>query len=271
LRQGLSLDEIIDSAGGAGFEGIEIRLAAAADYASQHGLPALRGRLATAGLGVAGFGYPVALRSPSDEFERGLADLPAACTLAASLGARGGTAVLPYRQGDGYSVTRAETVDRVGRLAEVAASYTLAIYLEFIGLRHFPDGLDWARTLGQTLDLADEVGAPNIGVLIDSYHWHLGGSQTVDLTRVRPGQPILVHINDAPPGDVATLTDAMRVLPGEGVIDLPAWLAAIRAATGYDDYVSLELFNEELRALDPRQAARRAKQALDGVLARLPT
>ena len=59
----------------------------------------------------------------------------------------------------------------------------------------------------------------------------------------------------------------MRVLPGAGVLDLPAWLRAIRDATGYDGYVSLELFNDELRALEPAEAAARAKASLDPVLA----
>lgn len=265
LRQSSSLEEVIAAASAAGFAGIELRTAAGLDFVAAHGLAALHQRLADAGLGVAGFGYPAPLRGSADDFERSLAGAPAACALAAALGARGGSAVLPYRAGDGEAVDRAETIARIGRLATLAAEHGLGIYLEFIGL-HFPDGLPWGRTLGDALALATAVGQPNVGVLIDSYHWHLGGSRAEDLARIPPGMPLLVHINDAPPGDVATLTDAMRVLPGEGVIDLPAWLRAIRAATGYDGYVSLELFNDDLRALEPTVAARRAKQALDRVL-----
>jgi sugar phosphate isomerase/epimerase len=268
LRQGLSLDELIDVAGGAGFAGIEARVTAAQEYVAARGLAALKDRLAAAGLGIASCGYAAPLRAPADEFERALAAAPAACELAVALGAKGGAVVLPPRQGEGFTVTRAETVERIGRLAQLAAGYGLDLYLEFLGL-HFPDDFTWTKTLGDALDIADEVGLPNVGALIDSYHWHLGGSRPEDLARLRPGRPILVHINDSPPGDVMTLTDAMRVLPGEGVIDLPAWLRAIRDASGYDGFVSLELFNEELRAMEPAAAAARAKAALDGVLARV--
>ena len=71
------------------------------------------------------------------------------------------------------------------------------------------------------------------------------------------GMPLFVHINDAPPGDIMTLDDSMRVLPGEGVIDLTGFLGAI-AARGYDGPVSIELFSERLRAMSPEDAAQRA-------------
>jgi sugar phosphate isomerase/epimerase len=266
LRQGLSLDELIDAASAAGFEGIEARGSAVGEYVEAQGLAALRDRLAATGLGVASLGYGVPLRATGEEFERALAAAPAVCELAASLGVEGGAVVLPPRQGDGYAVTRAETVERIGRLARLAAGYGLAIYIEFLGL-HLPNDFAWTKTLGDALDMVEELGLSNVGPLIDSYHWHLGGSRAEDLARIRPGAPILVHINDAPPGDVTTLTDAMRVLPGAGVLDLPAWLRAIRDATGYNGYVSLELFSDELRSLEPAEAAARAKASLDAVLA----
>lgn len=268
LRQGLSFEAFIDAAAAAGFAGIEARVPGVQEYLAAHGLAALRARLAAAGLGVAAAGYGVPLRAPADEFERALAAAPATCALMIDLGAPGGAVVLPPRQGEGYTVTRAETVERIGRLARVTADHGLAVYIEFLGL-HFPDDFPWTKTLGATLDIIDEVGLSNVGPLIDTYHWHLGGSRTEDLARMRPGMPLLLHINDAPPGDVRTMTDAMRVLPGAGVMDLPGWLRAIRAATGYDGYVSLELFNEELRALEPAEAARRAHQALAPMLARV--
>jgi len=267
LRQGLSLEEFITAAGAAGFAGIELRVPAAVALVEAHGLATLRQRLATAGLTPAAGGYPAPLRSTAAEFETALAAVPAACALMRELGIGGGTLVLPPRQGDGYRVERAETIERIGRVARLAASHGLDIYLEFLGL-HFPDGLTWTKTLGDALDIANEVGLPNVGALIDSYHWHLGGSRTEDLARVA-GRPVFVHINDSPPGDVTTLTDAMRVLPGEGILDLPSWLRAIRAATGYDGFVSLELFNEPIRALDPADGAARSLRSLAAVLAQV--
>jgi len=67
---------------------------------------------------------------------------------------------------------------------------------------------------------------------------------------------------------VAALTDAMRVLPGAGVIDLDGFLGTI-AARGYDGPVSIELFSEELRALDPAEAARQAYEATAAAISRV--
>jgi len=96
-----------------------------------------------------------------------------------------------------------------------------------------------------------------LGVLLDAYHWHLSGGTVSEIAAIPTGMPLFVHINDAPPGDVTTLDDSMRVLPGEGVIDLTAFLAAI-AARGYDGPVSIELFSERLRAMPAEEAAQRA-------------
>jgi sugar phosphate isomerase/epimerase len=170
LRQGLSLTEFIDVAGAAGYEGIELRIAAAQEYIDAHGEAALLERLERAGLGLASFGYPAPIRSRPEEFARGLAAMPAVCELAARLGLRGGAAGLPFRQGEGYTVTREETIERVGQIGRIAARYGLEVYLEFIAL-HPPDHIAWTKTLGQTLDIAEAAGQPNVGALIDSYHW----------------------------------------------------------------------------------------------------
>ena len=104
-------------------------------------------------------------------------------------------------------------------------------------------------------------------MLLDAYHWYLSGGTAGEIAAIPAGTPLFVHINDAPPGDVATLDDSMRLLPGEGVIDLDAFLGAI-AARGYDGPVSLELFSERLRALPPEEAARRAYETTVAAITR---
>jgi sugar phosphate isomerase/epimerase len=63
LRQTLGLSEFLMVAGQTGFRGVELRLAAAAELAERQGMAGLRQRLSDAGLAVAGFGYPIPLRS----------------------------------------------------------------------------------------------------------------------------------------------------------------------------------------------------------------
>ncbi len=54
--------------------------------------------------------------------------------------------------------------------------------------------------------------------------------------------------------------DFKRLLPGKGVIDLPAFLAALRK-TGYAGAVSVEVFSDDLKALPPATAAKQAGDA----------
>ena len=82
-----------------------------------------------------------------------------------------------------------------------------------------------------TLDLIDRIGRVNVGILFDTYHFHCGDSEFADIAVA--GRAINhVHLNDAPPGDPARLTDSVRRLPGDGVMDLAAITETLEAA-GY--------------------------------------
>lgn len=203
-------------------------------------------------------GWSAGLRSSRADFAAALPRTAEEMGFAARFGCAGGTLVLPFRREPGVpDPDEADTLDRIGQIADLAAAHGLAIVLEFVGL-HIPDApAHTYRDLAGTLRVLGQVRRPNVGVLLDSYHWHLSGGTVGEIAAIPAGTPLFVHLNDAPPGEVATLDDAMRVLPGEGVIDLTAFLGAI-AARGYDGPVSVELFSERLRAMPPEEAARRA-------------
>lgn len=267
LSNRLSFSEFVQVAGRAGFAGVEVRLGPVADMVRERGIDGVRDFFAGAGVAPAHCGLSASPIRPDSDFQDGLKRAPEECELARALGIPTAMLVMPFRSDQGENDPD-RLVQKVRDVALVARDYGIGITLEFLGL-HPPAGLrsNSPTTLGQTLEFIERVDLPNVGVLIDSYHWHLGGSRTEDLSRIRPGMPLFIHINDAPPGPVETLTDPMRVLPGEGVLDLVQWLREIRRATGYDGYVSLELFNESIRQLDPSVAAERCVRAVDRVLA----
>jgi sugar phosphate isomerase/epimerase len=61
------------------------------------------------------------------------------------------------------------------------------------------------------------------------------------------------HIDDAHPDKPAlTQTDPDRVMIGDGVIDLKAEIQILREK-GYQGAMSLELFNQDLWAKDPKE------------------
>ena len=72
-----------------------------------------------------------------------------------------------------------------------------------------------------------------------------------------PGEKIAVfHFNDAPAQPArAEQTDADRVYPGDGILDLGQMISILEDA-GYAGVISLELFNPNYWEQDPAKVAR---------------
>ena len=266
LANSLSFLDFVRVAGKAGFAGVEVRLGPLAEMSRDVGVVGVRTFFAEAGVAPAHCGLSASPIRPDADYQSAIKNVAGECALAQALGIPTAMLVMPFRRDQGESDPR-RLVEKVREVSIIAEDYGLGITLEFLGL-HPPADLrtPGPTTLGQTLDFIERVDRPNLGVLVDSYHWYLGGSQSADLKRIASGMPLFVHVNDAPPGPVESLTDPMRVLPGEGILDLRQWLDEIHQATGYDGYVSLELFNEQIRGLDPSVAAERCFHSVDRLL-----
>jgi sugar phosphate isomerase/epimerase len=129
-------------------------------------------------------------------------------------------------------------VEGLRPIARAAAEIGVRVGLEPI---HRSIREDWSlvTTIPETLDLLDEVGEPNLGLLFDV--WHLW--DTPDLlaqTRACAHRIVGVHVNDR---REPTRSWKDRVLPGDGVADLPAILGALDAG-GYTGWYDLEIFSD---------------------------
>jgi sugar phosphate isomerase/epimerase len=257
MRPGLSGPEIVRTGARAGFHLMEASARGLINFVADDP-NALRVLLTENGVTPIHCGWSAGLRSSRADFLAALPQATEEMAFVAAYGCKGGTLVLPFRREPGVpDPDEADTLDRIGQIADHATANGLMIALEFVGL-HIPDApAHTYHDLAATLGLLRRVRRPNVGVLLDSYHWHLSGGTVDQIAAMPAGMPLFVHINDAPPGDVTLLDDSMRLLPGEGVIDLTAFLGAI-AARGYGGSVSVELFSERLRAMPPEEAARRA-------------
>lgn len=125
------------------------------------------------------------------------------------------------------------------------------------------------HTLRHTLDLIEQVGAPeNLGVVVDTYHLWWEPELVTQLQRAR-GRVFLVQVNDWST-EIAREGNPYRdrALPGEGCIDYEAFR---RGLSGYEGWVEVEAPNERLRSLSPdgmfRELASCCEQALGGLLA----
>ena len=73
----------------------------------------------------------------------------------------------------------------------------------------------------------------------------------------------LVELADLPGGklDLVEVSRSFRLFPGDGVAPIEAFMRQVRR-TGYDGFLSVEVFNTYYQTLDATLVARRAMESL---------
>jgi len=119
-------------------------------------------------------------------------------------------------------------------------------------------------------ELIAEIGRPNVGFVLDSWHWYTSSETRKDLLSLRGNQVVSVDLNDAPAGvPVDQQVDSKRELPAAtGVIDAWNFLSGLREI-GYDGPVRAEPFNEAVRKMAPDDAIQATKKAIDKAFAQI--
>ena len=118
-------------------------------------------------------------------------------------------------------------------------------------------------TLEEGIRLAEDVDRPNFGLVIDTWHlWH--EVNIYERIAALGDRAFLLHLGDWPSGGPRRMDD--RLIPGEGIIDLPAMAEATRRA-GYRGPCILELLSDtdlpnSLWKMDPDRVIERSRDAL---------
>lgn len=122
---------------------------------------------------------------------------------------------------------RATVVANLRYAAQQLAGHDLLLLVEPINTYDIPGF--YLSTSAQTIDVLDEVGAPNTGLQYDVYHMQrMEGNLVYTMERLR-SRIAHVQVADAPD----------RHEPGTGEINFPYVLSALDRS-GYDGYVGLE-------------------------------
>lgn len=247
-----TLHEAIAAAKKSGFAGVEFSADEAADLITARGVEYVRDLFRSANVRPAAFGLPVDWRSSEDSWRQSLIPLPRQAGAAQALGcARTMTWILPGHNELPYEANRQFHIDRFTPIARVLADHGISLGLEFIGPKTLRDTLKhpFIHTMSDMLAMGAEIG-PNVGLLLDAWHWYTSHGTVEELRALRPEQVAYVHVNDAPVGiDIDSQLDQVRCLPGEtGVIDIGGFLRALDAI-GYDGPITAEPFKKELAEL----------------------
>jgi len=157
-----------------------------------------------------------------------------------------------------------ESVQVLNELADIAGKYDVGLAFEFLGQ---------ADCSVQTLDLdkkiIERVNRPNVGLVIDTFHFYAGNSTLEAIETLDPEKLFVFHINDAEDLPKETLTDAHRLYPGEGILPIKE-IKARFDKIGYNRMVSIEIFRPEYWNENPFEVARKAREATERVLGLTP-
>jgi sugar phosphate isomerase/epimerase len=241
-----------------GFPGIDVML----KPAMQEGVSATNDLLAQLKLRPAAIDFPVEFRKDDATFQAGLKELPAQAKFAAAIHCPRMVTYIMSSSDTPKADLRALYKQRFTECARVLAGSDVRLGLEFLGPVQFRTQFkyEFIWRMNEMLEFAKECG-PNVGLLLDAWHWHHAGATTQDIVAAGRGRIVHVHFDDAPNLSPEKIRDDERLLPGEGVINLTGFVQALQRI-GYTDALSVEVFGR-LKNVPPDQAA---KMGLDAAL-----
>jgi len=211
-------------------------------------------------------GMPVEFRRDDETFRTGLADLPRrAAAIRAAGCTRMGTWISPTSDTLTYGENMKVHAARLRQVASVLEDQDCRLGLEYVGpktswsARRYP----FVHTMKEMKELIAAIGKPNVGFVLDSWHWYTSGDTISDLKSLKASDVVLIDLNDAPAGiAVDEQIDSKRALPCEtGVIDVGGFLSALNSI-GCDAPARCEPFSARLRALPPEQALQETVSAM---------
>ncbi|MEL7340363.1 MAG: sugar phosphate isomerase/epimerase family protein, partial [Bacteroidota bacterium] len=211
-------------------------------------------------------GLPLEFRKDESLFREGLNALPKKAKALQSVGAsRMHTWIMPTQADRTYRQNFRLHKDRLSAVAEILGYYGIQLGLEYVGPKTLMsrDKYAFIRTMAELRELIFAIKAPNIGFVLDSFHWYCAGESQADLLSLSADEIVAVDLNDARP-DLGPdqQIDGKRELPGAtGVIDIQAFLAAL-IRLGYEGPVRAEPFNQVLNEMEDDEALQSTRQAI---------
>ncbi len=259
--QNLGIEEEVDIAGKAGYDGIEPWLRKLRDYVKDGGsLKDLRKRIEDHGMTVeSAIGFAAWIVNDDERRSRGLEDARRDMGVIAELGGKR-IAAPPAGVRRGQSVSLADAAVRYRKLLEVGDGIGVTPQVEVWG------GNASIGKLGQAIHVAVESGHPKACFLGDVFHIYKGGSDFSGLKLLSPQALQVFHFNDYPADPPREkIRDEHRVYPGDGVAPIGDILRGF-LSVGAAPVLSLELFNPSYWKQDPLEVAqtglRKMKEAV---------
>jgi len=259
--QNLPIDQVVDLAAQAGYDGIEPWIDELDRFRQSGGdLKVLGRKIRDLGLSVeSAIGFASWLVDDETARRKGLSEARRAMEMVKEIGG-GRIAAPPAGATQATDLPISRIAERYRALLDLGAEVGVVPQLEVWG---------FSRVVGRLSDavaIAIEADHPQACLLADVYHLYKGGSGFQGLRLLGPHSMHVFHINDYPAQPPRTeITDAHRVYPGDGIAPL-ANMLRILSAIGFRGALSLELFHRDYWKQDPRQVARTGLDKMKAVV-----
>ena len=207
-----------------------------------------------------------AVAVPEVQWRAGMEVVPAAARSARRLGfTRTLMTVLPFHDELPFATNFAQHVQRVRELADRLAACGIVLGLEYLSPESRRRGhrYSFVHNLDGLRELCRAAARPNVGLVLDSFHWYCAAETNADILSLAPAEIVTVHLSDAVAGlDRRQQQAFARELPGAtDVIDNAGFVAALKAI-GYRGPIGCEPMNRAFAALAPERAVTAAAAAL---------
>ncbi len=235
-----------------GFPGTDVNIA----KAMEAGVGPTRKLLADLKLKPAVVPLPVEFRKDAETFQQDLVKLAPAAEFAKAIGCpRMTTWILPSSELPKPEQRRIYK-DRFQACAKILERSGVRLGLENVSPVHLRKrfAYEFIYRTDEMLEFAKECG-PNVGLLLDSWHWHHAGGTLADIAAAGKDRIVHVQLADAPDFPPDKILDNERLMPGEGIADLVGFLKALKKA-GYGDGISPEVFGRGLKDMAPEAGAK---------------
>lgn len=211
-------------------------------------------------------GLPVQFRTDRATFEKDMQALPKHAEGLQKAGAtRVTTWIMPNHPSLHYLQNFREHAIRLREVATVLHDHGLRLGLEYVGPKtlQIANEYPFMRTMSETRELIAAIGVPNVGLVLDSFHWYAAGEDVNDILTLTKQDVVACDLNDARSGlSREEQLDGKRELPlATGVVNAKGFLEAL-VKIGFDGPVRAEPFNQELRDMETEAAVKKTAEAM---------
>ena len=260
-KQNIGLMAEIETAAKAGFDGIEIWMNTLEQYVKGGGqLADVKKKSSDLGIVIEdSIGFAKWIVDDATERAIAMEQLKREMDMLAQIGCKR-IAAPPFGATTGSSIDLKKAAERFYKVVELGKEMGVLPQLELWG---FSKNL---HLFGETLFVASESGHPDAIILPDVYHLFRGGSPFEALSMIAGNKMQMFHMNDFPTGaDKNTMTDAMRVMPGDGVAPFKEILGILHQKNA-PIVLSLEIFNEDVWKMDALAACQMGLEKMKNVV-----